>query len=131
MRSDTYHLYGAHLDNAIGLDHRPEGWVVFFSERGGEWSTSTFESEDQACAEVLKLVTAEEHNFFQLVVGPAPAEAADAEWAAWLGTHRIRANELLEGDWKVDDVPWVAGPYWRRYFVRITTVRLLEARMLD
>jgi hypothetical protein len=34
VRDVTYHLFGAHLDDAMVIDRRPEGWVVFYSERG-------------------------------------------------------------------------------------------------
>ena len=36
VRKGTYHLFGAHLEDAMVMDQRPEGWVVFYSERGGE-----------------------------------------------------------------------------------------------
>tara|TARA_Y100000815_G_scaffold272377_1_gene301169 strand:+ start:9425 stop:9952 length:528 start_codon:yes stop_codon:yes gene_type:complete len=123
VRSDCYHLYGAHLDDAFVMDHRPTGWVVFYSERGGEWSVATHDREAGACADLLARVVREDHCFFELVAGPAPAEAADAEWAAWLQSHGIGADGLDPRDWKTDDVPWVPGPYWRRYFVRIKAFR--------
>lgn len=50
---NTYHLYGAHLNDAFVMDHRPEGWVVFYSERGGEWSLRAHASEDLACHDLL------------------------------------------------------------------------------
>jgi hypothetical protein len=34
---DAYHLFGAHLNDAVVIDHRPDGWVVFYSERGAEY----------------------------------------------------------------------------------------------
>jgi hypothetical protein len=127
VRSDCYHLFGAHLEDAFVLDHRPEGWVVFYSERGGEWSPKVFDSEAAACSELLARVAKEDHCFFELVAGPAPANQADEAWAAWLDRNRISVDHLEERDWKTDDVPWVPGPYWRRYFVRTTTVRRLTA----
>ena len=36
VRSDTYHLFGAHREEAMMLDHRPEGWMGLHSERGRE-----------------------------------------------------------------------------------------------
>jgi len=127
INPDCYHLYGAHLGDAFVLDHRPEGWVVFYSERGGESSTKVFDSEPAACRELLARVTEEDHAFFQLVAGPAPAAEADEAWAAWLNTRKISVDQLEQRDWKTDDVPWVHGPYWRRYFVRTTTARRLTA----
>ena len=37
VRENSYHLFGAHADDAIVMDNRPEGWVVFYCERGGEF----------------------------------------------------------------------------------------------
>lgn len=51
--SYAYHLYGAHVDDAEVIDHRPEGWVVFHSERGGESSLRKHDSEDAACRDLL------------------------------------------------------------------------------
>lgn len=127
VNPDCYHLYGAHLEDAFVLDHRPKGWVVFYSERGGAWSTKVFDSEPAACGELLARVTREDHVFFQLVAGPAPTSEADEAWAAWLEGHEVSADQLEQRDWKTDDVPWVPGPYWRRYFVRTTTARRLTA----
>ena len=45
----AYHLYGAHQEDALVLDQRPQGWVIFYSERGGENILSTHASEDEAC----------------------------------------------------------------------------------
>jgi hypothetical protein len=39
VREGSYHLF-AHLDDAMVMDRRPEGWVIFYSERGGEFSLS-------------------------------------------------------------------------------------------
>jgi hypothetical protein len=33
IRGGTYHLFGAHLEDAMVMDRRPEGWVVFYSAR--------------------------------------------------------------------------------------------------
>lgn len=77
VRSCTFHLYGAHLDDAFVIDHRAEGWVVFYSERGGEFSLEFHDREADACADLLKRLTADNHVFFDLVAGPAPEEQAD------------------------------------------------------
>jgi len=123
VREGTYHLYGAHLDDAIILDHRPEGWIVFYSERGSEDVLAVHRYEESACADLLRRVTADEHAFFQLVAGPAPTEDADAAFGAWLRERGIAAADLAPTEWKRDDVPWTEGPYWRRYSVRILTIR--------
>jgi hypothetical protein len=49
----SYHLYGAHLDDAVVIDHRSQGWVVFQSERGGEFSLKLHHTEDAACRDLL------------------------------------------------------------------------------
>lgn len=125
VREDSYHLFGAHLDDAMVMDRRPEGWVVFYSERGGEFSLSVHEHEADACADLLARVTSEEHVFFDLVAGPAPAAIADEAFDAWLNSRGVTREGLDPTDWKFDDVPWFPGPYWRRYFVRITAARRL------
>jgi hypothetical protein len=63
VRADCYHLYGAHLEDAFVMDRRPSGWVVFYSERGGEWSIATHDREGDACADLLARVTGDDHNF--------------------------------------------------------------------
>lgn len=126
VRKGTYHLFGAHLEDAMVMDQRPEGWVVFYSERGGEYSPKVYDEEASACAELLNRLIDEEHVFFDLFVGPAPADEADEAFDAWLAKRGIDRESLGPTDWKYDDVPWVAGPHWRRYFVRITEIRRLR-----
>ena len=123
VRPDTYDLYGAHLDDGFVMDHRPEGWVVLYSERGSEFSAQLHRQEADACADLLAKVTANEHVFFQLVAGPAPVDEADKAFESWLSLRGMKCEDLSGTDWKYDDVPWVNGPYWRRYFVRTTAMR--------
>ena len=120
-------MFGAHLDDAMVMDKRPQGWVVFYSERGGEYSLAAYESEADACAEILDRVTRDERVVFELVAGPAPAAEADEAFGAWLNRHGTTLRDIDASDWKTDEVPWAAGPYWRRYFVRITAARRLAA----
>lgn len=122
----SYHLYGAHLDDAIVMDQRPEGWVVFYSERGGESALKVHSTEAEACTDLLDRRTRDDHVFFTLVAGPSPAGEADAAFDSWLARRGASRSSLIPGDWKSDDVPWVAGPLRRRYFVRTTAIRLLE-----
>ncbi len=37
----------------------------------------------------------------------------------------VTRADLDDAEWKMDEVPWVEGPRWRRYFVRVTTARRL------
>ena len=126
VREGTYHLYGAHLGDAIVMDHRPEGWVVFYSERGGESALRLYTTEADACADLLDRLIRDEHVFFALVSGPAPVSEADAAFDSWLSARAANRATLVASDWKFDDVPWVAGPLWRRYFVRIAAIHLLD-----
>lgn len=123
VRPDAYHLHGAHVSEAFVMDHRREGWVVFYSERGNESSLRSHRSEADACADLLARVTAEGPVFFELVAGPAPKHEADAAFDEWLRQRRLTRGDLSPTDWKYDDVPWIEGPYWRRYFVRISAFR--------
>ena len=122
----SYHLFGALQDDAYVMDHRSQGWVVFYGERGAEWSLTTHDDEASACADLLGRVTRQAHAFFELVAGPAPPEEADAAFDRWLHARGVSRTDLREGDWKFDNVPWVAGPYWRRYFVKILVARNLS-----
>jgi hypothetical protein len=126
VREGAYHLFGAHIQDATVMDRRPEGWAVFYSERGDEYSLTVHDEEAGACADLLARVTREEHVFFDLVAGPAPTDEADKSFDAWLEQRGIARENLDPTDWKYDDVPWAAGPYWRRYFMRITAVRRLR-----
>ncbi|MEV4534524.1 hypothetical protein AB0J82_11910 [Asanoa sp. NPDC049518] len=125
VREGSYHLFGVHLDDAIVMDRRPDGWAVFHSERGGELSLNVHEHEADACADLLARVTSEDHVFFDLVAGPAPVADSDQAFDAWLHGYGVTREDLDPVDWKFDDVPWIPGPHWRRYFVRITAARRL------
>jgi hypothetical protein len=127
VRPEAYALYGAHSPESFVMDHRPQGWVVFYTERGDESSKRVWATEAEACQDLMDRVTAEEHNYFDLVAGPARTAEAEAQFAAWLKGHGVELADLAEAEWKADDVPWVAGePYSRRYFVRRTTIRRLQ-----
>jgi len=103
VSENSYHLYGAHLDDAIVMDHRSEGWVVFYSERGGESALNVRRTEADACADLLRL---EKINvFFTLVAGPSPASEADAAFDSWLAGRGASRSSLLAEDWKSDDMP--------------------------
>ena len=47
-------LYGAHDNDRVVIDHRPSGWVVFYTERGNEYDLSHHSTEDAACRDVLQ-----------------------------------------------------------------------------
>lgn len=49
----AFHLYGAHMDDAVVLDHRADQWVVFHSERGGENDLRRHATQDEACRDLL------------------------------------------------------------------------------
>lgn len=126
VRPGTFHLFGAPVDDAIVMDQRPERWAVFYTERGNEMSLSYHPDEASACADLLARVTDEPQVFFDLVAGPAPALEADSLFDEWLAERGGARGDLRPADWMSDDVPWVSGACWRRYFVRITTIRRLS-----
>jgi hypothetical protein len=45
-------LYGAHDNDQIVIDNRPNGWVVFYTERGAECDLRTHVSEHEACRDL-------------------------------------------------------------------------------
>ena len=49
-------VFGAHLDDAVVIDRRSAGWVVFYSERGSEGSLVMHATEDAACRDALDRV---------------------------------------------------------------------------
>ena len=127
VQPTAYSLYGAHLDDATVIDHRREGWVVFHSERGDEFGLVSCATEAEACLELLDRVTSEDHNFFELVAGPALPDVADNQFAAWLEDHSLSRDRLTPDDWKAQDSPWVRNePNHRRYWVRTAAVRRLR-----
>ena len=120
----AFSLFGAHQEDAIVLDNRPGGWVVFYAERGHELQLRTHLSEADACLDLLSRVLEDEHNRFDLVAGPAPPAEADRAFDLWLRDNGIERIDLAEGDWKFQDSPWRAGePDYRRYWIRITRAR--------
>jgi hypothetical protein len=120
----AYSLFGAHKEDAIVLDNRPAGWVVFYTERGSERQLRTHELEAEACLDLLSRVLKDQHNRFDLVAGPAPPAEADEAFRLWLRDHGIDRTELAEVDWKFQDSPWKVGePDYRRYWIRITRAR--------
>lgn len=47
-------LYGAHDHDRLVIDNRPDGWVVFYTERGGEFDLRSHVSEHEACRDLLE-----------------------------------------------------------------------------
>lgn len=50
----TVSLYGSHGNEGLVIDHRPGGWVVFYTQRGGESDLTKHLSEHAACLNVLE-----------------------------------------------------------------------------
>jgi len=127
VQPTAYSLYGAHSPDTNVMDHRREGWVVFYTERGDESGLVTYTTEAEACLDLLDRVTSEDHNFFELVAGPALPDVADTQFQAWLNNHSLSRDRLSSGDWKTQHSPWVANePDYRRYSVRTAAVRRLQ-----
>ena len=58
------------------------------------------DSEANACSDLLVRVTREDHVFFELVAGPAPAATADEEFDDWLRRRGVTRSDLNPADWK-------------------------------
>ncbi len=112
-------------DDSLVLDNRPEGWVVFYTERGRETPLAVYENEADACVDLLSRVSYDRYSLCRLIAGPAPKSEADEAFDDWLRDFGVTRDDLPLDDWMYDDVPWVEGPYWRRYFIRTTTARRL------
>lgn len=56
IRERAYSLYGAHKDDAIVLDQRSDGWVVFYTKRGRESDLRRHTDEPAACLDLLDRV---------------------------------------------------------------------------
>ncbi len=131
VAEDNYRLYGAHLENAVVMDQRSHGWVVFYCERGSETDLRVHPTEAAACADALERLTQDENVFYTLVAGPALAEEADVAFDAWLAERGANRESILAKDWKYSDMIRGSGLPLRLYFVRITTLRLLERSEWD
>jgi hypothetical protein len=105
VQPTTYSLYGAHSPEAHVLDHRREGWVVFFTERVNESDLMRYMTEADACSALLNRVTSEDHNFFELVAGPAIPDVADSQFQAWLDDRSLSRDQLTRDDRKTQDSP--------------------------
>jgi hypothetical protein len=114
----AYDLFGAHKHDALVLDLRPEGWIVFYSERGGEDILGRHATEADACLDLMSRLLPDQDNRFDLVAGPALPDEADTAFASWLEARQLTRADLAGDEIKTDDVPWVRGqPHYRRYFV--------------
>lgn len=121
-------LLGGISDDAHIISQRPEGWVVAYVERGKEHSVRVWATEAEACQDLFETVTKDEHNFFACIIALTPLDAADAAWARWLSERGVVESDLASGEWKISDIPWRENVRLRRYFVRRTTIRRLDAR---
>ena len=117
IESDAY-TFG-HAPEMYVMSIMPGGWAVYYSERGLESGRRDFETEDAACEHLLSLLRRDETVHFQMVVGPLPADEADAEFRAWT---EARALVLTEHDVRVDN-PMLRNGKVRRYWVRRTILR--------
>lgn len=53
VRPSAYSLDGREPENRYVLAIRDGGWAVYFCERGREIDVEEFETEDEACSELL------------------------------------------------------------------------------
>jgi len=54
IRLDAYFLNGTDTTEAYCIEHGPQGWSVFYFERGLRSSEIVFDSENEACAELIR-----------------------------------------------------------------------------
>lgn len=109
-------LDGGHPSERHVLDYRPgAGWVVYYSERGGESDLRAFDSESEACRHLLQTLREDPLADFRCVVGPLPPAEADQAFAAWRESAGIVT--LDPEDVHVDNPPLASG-IARRYWVR-------------
>ena len=52
----AYSLDGGMPSETYVLERRPDGWLVYYSERGVRTAETRFESEDEACGHLLELL---------------------------------------------------------------------------
>lgn len=53
----AYSLGGGLPNERYVLDQEAKGWVVYYSERGQQSGKRVFDTEDEACRYLLKLLT--------------------------------------------------------------------------
>ncbi|MDO8389177.1 MAG: TOBE domain-containing protein [Actinomycetota bacterium] len=120
IRPYSYSLNGGRQDDTHVIDRRPEGWVVYYSERGEESSHHHFATEDEACRHLLEILRSSPFNFFQLVAGPLQPEAADAAFHTFLAGNGLSPDDFGPEDLMIDHIPIRPYPQDRRYFIRAT-----------
>jgi hypothetical protein len=54
---DAYSLSGGLPNEAYCLEQLPEGWYVYYSERGARTSLKCFGTEDEACDCLFRVLT--------------------------------------------------------------------------
>ncbi|THV42996.1 hypothetical protein [Glycomyces buryatensis] len=53
---DAYWLEGGRPNEAYTLERRDNGWAVYYSEKGNRNDEVVFDTEDEACCELLNWV---------------------------------------------------------------------------
>lgn len=113
-------FYSVDGDDGIGERHvlaqRPNGWHVYYAERGRESSRREFDTEDEACRYLLEQLEKSPGTRFHPVVGPFAPDEADRAFDAWKLERPWRS--LTPDDVRVDKPPLRSGEPGRRYWVR-------------
>ena len=52
----AYDFSGSNIGEQYVLEPRPGGWSVYYSERGGKNDETFFDTEDEACHELMNRV---------------------------------------------------------------------------
>lgn len=117
-----YGLHGGHADCTYVIDRRPDGWVVYFTERGSDSQHQYFDTEDEACRCLLNHVRADPDNYFQVVAGPLPPAEADAALGRFLDDAALPRRDLGPGDLRMWHVQTRSDPPPRVYSIRATRI---------
>ena len=56
IRAHAYDLNGSNVGEQYVMELRPDGWSVYYSERGGKNDEMWFDTEAEACRELMQRV---------------------------------------------------------------------------
>lgn len=118
INADAYSLDG---NDGVGeryvMGGRDGGWKTCYAERGVEQGRRDFDTEDEACRDLLDRLRRDETTHLRLVVGPLRADDADRSFAEWKAARP--SLTLGPQDVRIDDPIFRAEDgSVRRYWVR-------------
>ena len=99
VAEDSYTFDGGHPAETYVLSVVPGGWTVYYSERGPETASGRMRLRHRRRglqAPAQPPATRPQSVHFHLVIGPLPAEDADAEFQAWRARNSVTASPVDE-----------------------------------